>query len=330
MAPVKPWVAGIDIGGTWTRFAAVGASGDVRGREKFPTGADADHEQLRTLWREHWATLMDRVESDGPPLAVGIGATGPVDRRSGRLLEIPNAGPGLQDMELVAEFGALSGVPVVLERDTCAALLAEARAGRGAGCSELVYVTVSTGIGGAAMTEGRLILGKTGGAAEIGHVVTDPTGPICGCGRRGCLEAIASGPAIAAAAVQSIDDPAAGILRRTVGDLGAGVTGTQVGAAAAAGDPVASAILDGARDALACAIVNLANTFDPECIIVGGSVAEGNPAWIETFQRAVAEQALLPTRESVVVLPAALGDDAVLLGAAASAWAEIGPTAGGW
>lgn len=329
MPPVKPYVASIDIGGTWTRFAAVGASGDVRGREKFPTGSDAGPEELRALWREHWAALMDRVGSDGPPLAVGIGATGPVDRHSGRLLEVPNAGPGLQGMELVAEFGALSGVPVVLERDTCAALLAEARIGRGAGRSELVYLTVSTGIGGAAMTEGRLILGKTGGAAEIGHVVSDPTGPRCGCGRRGCLEAIASGPAIAAAAARKIDDPAAGLLRQTVGDPTAGITGAQVSAAAAAGDPVARAILDRARDALACAIVNLANTFDPECIIVGGSVAQGHPAWIETFQRAVAEEALVPTRESVVVVPAGLGDDAVLLGAATAAWAAIGAVGDG-
>lgn len=181
---------------------------------------------------------------------------------------------GAVRVELVAEFGARSGTPVVLERDTCAALLAEARTGRGAGCSELVCVTVSTGIGGAAMTEGRLIL--TDGAAEIGHVVSDPTGRTCGCGRRGCLgDRLGTGDRGSRSSEHR--RPGSGSTATDHWRLRAGITGAQISAAAAAGDPVASAILDRARDALACAIVNLANTFDPECIIVGGSVADGKP-----------------------------------------------------
>ncbi|MBX3195883.1 MAG: ROK family protein [Microbacteriaceae bacterium] len=326
MPAVKPWVASIDIGGTWTRFAAVTIDGEVRGRERFATGAESSPDMVRARWRDRWAALIEREGSGGPPVAVGIGATGPVERDSGRLLEVPNAGPGLQGAELVAEFRMLSGVPVVLERDTCAALLAEAHAGAGAGCSELVYVTVSTGVGGAVLSDSRLVLGRAGGAGEIGHVIADPAGPLCGCGRTGCLEAIASGPAIAAAATRMLGEPAAGRLRELLGE--GEPTGLRVSEAAAVGDPVAIAILATARDALARSIVDLANTFDPERIVVGGSVAEGNPGWIPVLQHAVREQALRPTRDALSVVPAALGDDAVLLGAARLAWEESGIASG--
>ncbi|MBN9605753.1 MAG: ROK family protein [Actinomycetales bacterium] len=319
MDHVNPWVLAIDLGGTWTRFAAIDAGGRLVVRRRRATGSDLEPERIRAGWRaELEAVAVDagRAGLAAAPRAVGVGATGPVERGSGRLLDPPNTGPGLAGLALVAEFGALVDAPVAVERDTNAALIAEHTRGAARGADHVVYLTLSTGVGGAVLEGGRLLHGRHGGAGELGHLVSDPAGPRCGCGRRGCLEAIASGPALAAEASRRIAAGATSALASAPEPL----TGAAVGVAAQRGDALARAVLDAARDAVARAVVDIANAFDPELVVVGGSVGLGQPGWIDTAERAVRARALPPTRDGCRVVPADLGDDAVLYGAAALAW----------
>jgi glucokinase len=233
---------------------------------------------------------------DRPLRGVGVSTTGPVDPRTGVLFRPPNTGPGLEGLALGEGLSDALGLPVVVDRDTNAAALAEQRYGAGRGATNLVYITVSTGVGGAVILDDRLLRGAQGVAGELGHISVAPDGPICGCGRSGCLEAIVAGPALAKAAERT--------------------TGEQVAAAARSGDRLARAVLLAAGAALASAAVDVVNIFNPERLVLGGSVILGNPDWVVEARQAVSERALEPARSCATVVAAELGDDGGLLGAA--------------
>jgi glucokinase len=323
---VNPWVLSVDIGGTWTRFAALDRAGKLIARTQRPTGSEGSHDDVRAIWKALLADLTGQLSAAwaSEPSAVGVGATGPIECESGRIFAPPNTGNGLAGLALVFEFNQLTGAPVAVERDTNAALLAERAVGAGVGFDELVYLTVSTGVGGAAMSRGELLRGRNGGAMEVGHIVVERDGPLCGCGRNGCLEAVASGPSLAVAARQRSGELEANVLRSML-DTDERFTGASVDSAARAGDPVARSIVARAGAAIASAVVDLANAFDPDLIILGGSVAAAHPEWIGHARAALSLLALEPTRYSVRVAPAGLGDDGVLMGAAIRAW-QIAPS----
>jgi glucokinase len=198
------------------------------------------------------------------------------------------------------------GRPSVLDNDAVAACAGEHRYGAGRGTHDMVYLTISTGVGGGVVIDGRLHRGRTGNGGELGHVTVDWHGRRCrGCGRRGCLEAYASGTSIAERAREAGMDVA---------------TAADVSTAAAAGDPVAVRIWDETCEALACGITSIANLFEPEVVVLGGGVVRTGEQLLAPVRRAVGEQAICA---QVKIVAAAFGDAVGVAGAAAIAYERL-------
>ena len=366
-------VGTLDIGGTWIRAAVVTPAGEilVRSRRPLPTpegGRAVVDTCLDALGEARMRIRCHTLER------IGVSVTGPVDPRTGKLFTPPNTGPVLAGLELGEALSRAACLEVRVDRDTNAAALGEHRCGSARGTANFVFITVSTGVGGAVMLDGRLIRGADGVAGEIGHICVERGGPRCGCGRRGCVEAIASGPSIArraeaelraaegaelraaegfaqtravtksvegstaAASVaarageavaapissqtSSFSSQALSFSSQTSSPLaerlrsGRPLTGKDVDECAAAGDPHAIRALDAAAAAVAGMCVDMANVFNPERIVVGGSVAITHPDWIARASELVAREALVPANREGIVVPAELGDDVSLVGAA--------------
>ena len=322
-APARPLATGpvlaLDLGASRIRVAAVSPAGrldawaDARtpGAQGPTAVVEACIERLRGVLE-----ALD-PETRRSLAGIGIAAPGPVDPRSGVLIEPPNVGPGFRDIPLGGPIADALGLPVVLERDTHVAALGEATYGAARGVRDFLYLTVSTGIGGAIVANGELYGGADGVGGEIGHLMVDLDGPPCGCGANGHLEAISSGSGIARQARMAIDAGTAPGLARIAERLApAPLDARDVAAAEDAGDHAAGAIMDRARLAFGAALVGLVNVFNPELIVVGGTIArEQGERWLGPARDAVAQQAFRVPRERVRIVPAVLGDDVGLLGA---------------
>jgi len=247
---------------------------------------------------------------------IGISSPGPLDPVAGVILDPPNLGPTFHGTPLASLVGEALGLPTFLERDTQVAALAEGRFGAAAGCPDFLYVTISTGIGGAVFSDGRLLRGPDGTAGELGHLMVDRDGAPCGCGARGHLEGIASGSGMARSARAAAERGESDLLAALVREHGPAFGGREVAAAADAGDPVAAAVLASARDAFAVTCVSLVDVFNPSLIVVGGSVASGQgEQMLAPARAAVAAGAFRRPGARVRIVPAALGDDVGLVGA---------------
>jgi predicted NBD/HSP70 family sugar kinase len=211
-------VLALDLGGTQVRAAGVLPGGAVAAVRRLHTpsedGSEAIVSACIAALREVRDDLATRADL-APAIGIGICAPGPVDPGTGTVLDPPNLGPTFHDVPLAARISNALGLPVVLDRDTQVAALGEGRFGAAAGCDDFVYMTVSTGVGGAIVTGGRLLRGPDGTAGELGHLVIDVHGPLCGCGMRGHLEAIASGSGIASRAREAAARGESELLRGT-------------------------------------------------------------------------------------------------------------------
>lgn len=305
----------LDFGGT-KHTAAVLAAGERqwRGHRRAlsPPGADADSDLtiMLDLARD---LLQGRV-----PAAVGVSFGGPVAFHSGTV-RLSHHVPGWENVPLRRRLQEAFEAPAVVDNDANAAALGEQRVGAGQDVQHLLYVTVSTGVGGGWILNGRPWRGGGSMAGEIGHTVVDPRGPRCLCGKRGCVERLASGPYMAQDARERLAqdaDRGQGLRQLSQGELQR-VTGKMVAEAAAAGDALADEILQRGAWALGVGLGNAANLVDPQRVLLGGGVTKAGPRWWATVREAVAE-VVLPEVE-VDVVPAELGDDAPLWGAAALA-----------
>jgi glucokinase len=312
-------VLALDLGASRIRVAVIAPDGRLLVRRDGRTpGADGPDAVIAACIAQLRAVRDDIDPATARALGgIGLSAPGPVDPRAGTLVEPPNIGPGFRDVPFAGPIGAALGLPAALERDTHVAALGELTFGAARGCRDFLYLTVSTGFGGAIVIGGRLYGGPDGVAGELGHLPVDLDGPPCGCGGRGHIEALCSGSGIARLATESVRlgrsaDLAARLASRAPGPL----EGRDVGEAADAGDPEASAIMDGARRAFAAFVVGLVNGFAPERIVVGGglAVAQGDRL-LGAARSAVATSAFRIPRGRVEIVPAALGDDVGLVGA---------------
>jgi len=220
-------------------------------------------------------------------------------------------------------------VPVVVDNDANVACLAEFRYGAGIGTSEMIMLTLGTGIGGGIITGGHLYRGASGAAAELGHMVIQADGPRCqgACPNSGCLEVFASGEAMGRLA----RDQARAMPESALGQAlasGEHVTGSLLSRLALEGDPVATAVLRGVGEKLGVGIANLVNIFNPELVVVGGGAAQAADLLLGPAREVVAERALYPQRDEVRIVPAHHGPDAGVLGAAALAIIESFPDQG--
>jgi glucokinase len=298
----------IDLGGTQIR-AAVADGGTLRGRVARPTPAQEGPGAVVEAIVEAARDSLALAGLAGMPPVVGIAAPGPLHGAEGVVFSPPNL-KGWRNVPLSRELEARFGCPVFLIKDANAAAVAEHGMGAGRGVDTLVYITVSTGIGGGLILGGRVFEGHDGTAGEVGHVTIDLNGPICNCGNRGCLEAVASGTAIARLAAERV---AAGELRLLPG---ATISAASVYAAAATGDLAARAITDGVGGALGLACVGLVHLFNPERIILGGGLTHAGPLLLEPVWAMIERHAMPIPRARVRLLTAALGEDVGLWGAA--------------
>lgn len=254
------------------------------------------------------------ADHDGEVVGLGAAVPGPMDPRRGYIYASPNL-PCLDEFDFKGYWAGRLGLPVWAANDADLAALGEHRFGAGRGARHLVYLTVSTGVGCGLILDGHLYLGAGGPVAEAGHMVIDVHGPPCRCGRLGCLETLASGTAIARMAAETLDQRPGWSPPGPEGNLSGPLTAEQVASAARAGDAVAADIFAQAAGALATAILNLVHLLAPEIIILGGGVMQAADLLLPTIREQVAA-GVLPGFRVPPILPAALGDDAGLLGAA--------------
>jgi glucokinase len=242
---------------------------------------------------------------------VGIGATGPINRESGRI-QNPFTLPTWDDVPVVDVLRAELGVPVVMENDAHAAALGEYWRGAGQGIRHMIYLTVGTGVGGGLILGGKLHTGAGGIAGEVGHLPVDLNGPECYCGGRGCIEAIASAPALIRQVVEHPDLPRSAILALAGGDHGA-ISAKIIADAARQGDAAAQSILERAGTALGLGLCGLIVVLAPERIVMGGGVMGSfdllHPIIARTVQRISGYVPVPP------IVPAALGLNAGVTGA---------------
>lgn len=304
---MEPWVFAVDLGATNVRVGLVDQGGTVVLSARRPTpqeGPGAVVEAIADLTREVAAKAGRRADR------VGVGVPGPLDVAEGIVDEPPNL-RGWRRVPLRAMLEARLGLPVVLENDANAAALGEWWKGAGQGSRHLLYITWSTGIGGGLVWEGRLYRGASGTAGEIGHIVVDPDGPLCPCGRRGHLEGIAAGPAIVRAAREAMARGEPSALRHL-----AAFTAEEVAAAARAGDPLSRRVFEHAARMVGLVVGGMLNLLNPEVVVIGGGVARAGEVAFEPLREAARSVAFDGPFRSARIVPAALGDDAGLVGAA--------------
>jgi glucokinase len=305
----------LDFGGT-KHSAAVIARGERRWRAHrrlfSPPEADARYDIEATFALAH--DLLAKAQ----PAAVGVSFGGPVDFGTGTV-RLSHHVPGWEDTPLREMLEAEFGAPASVDNDANVAALGEHRFGAGQDCASMMYITVSTGVGGGWILNGQPWRGVEGMAGEIGHTVVDPDGPICLCGKRGCVERLASGPYMAQQAREWLEaQPDRGQTLRTLarGNPEA-ITGKLLAQAANQGDDLASEALRIGAWALGAGIGNAANLVNPERFVLGGGVTKAGERWWEIVRRVARETALPEVHFEIV--PAALGDDAPLWGAVALA-----------
>jgi glucokinase len=316
-----PWaVLALDLGGTQVRAAVVRGDGTVLTQRRTRTPVEEGGESIVRACLETLVDCRRAYAETARPIgiaAIGIAAPGPVDPIRGWVIDPPNLGPTFHDTPLAARASARLALPAFLDRDTQAAALGEGAFGVARGCQDFLYLTVSTGIGGAIVSGGILLRGPDGTAGELGHLLIDRHGPVCGCGATGHLEAIASGSAIARAARLRIEAGESPVLARLARERGTAFGAREVAEAEIAGDPVAAALMGDAREAFAAACVGLVDVFNPALIVVGGSLAAGQgDRWLDPARAAVERAAFRVPGRRVRIVPAALGADVGLVGAA--------------
>lgn len=309
-------VLAVDLGGTKIAAALISPQNRVIDRAHSPTLAA---EGLQAVTERIFSTI-DRLLSQAnttPPQLYGIAvaAAGAIDIGKGLVTSSPNL-PGWLDVPLRDMVKKRYGVATCLLNDASAAALAEHRLGAGKGTSNLIYLTVSTGIGGGIIINGQLYSGTSGAAGEIGHMTIEAEGPECRCGNRGCLEVMASGRAVAAEAKRRIKwGEKSRLIGIVSGDLEA-ITAEKVAQAARDGDKLAVEVIHRAAGYLGVGMVNLVNIFNPDMIVVGGGLSKMGELLLKLAREAVKQRAFPLSAKAVRIVSAGLGDDAGVLGAA--------------
>jgi glucokinase len=313
----------VDIGGTKILTALVRDDGTVAARSRVDTPGGVEPVVAAVI-----ATVAQVLGAGVAPreqiVAVGVGAPGPMNPETGIVYEPPNI-KGWHDVPLGALLMGRLQMRVFVENDANAAAVAEWWVGAGRGVSDLIYVTVSTGIGGGIIIADRLLRGVSGTAGEVGHMTIDVNGPPCPCGRgNGHLEALATGPAIARMAREVVEAGNQSVLLEMAGGRPEAITATMVETAARGGDHVASEVFTRAATYLGVGMANLLNIFNPERIVIGGGVSKAGEMLFEPVRRIARARAFERPGRDAEIVPAALGDDVGVVGAAAVAFQRVG------
>jgi glucokinase len=302
----------VDLGGTNLRVASFTRDQPPAAELiKIPTLASEGPDVVIERMIEAIHSILPKKKRD---LRIGVGSPGPLDPFEGVILDAPNM-PGWKNIPLCARLSEHFSCLVMLENDANLAALGEWRHGAAQGTRNMIYLTISTGIGGGVIVDGKLLRGARGLAGELGHMTIERDGPECGCGQRGHLEAIAAGPAIARNALERLESGENSILAEMVHDTES-LTATHVGWAARKKDPLALEVIGEAGRHIGCHLASLVHAFNPEMIVLGGGVSRIGPPFFDGIEQALHEHVIHPMYvENLRLLPAKLGDEAGLIGA---------------
>jgi glucokinase len=314
-----PLFIGVDIGGTKVAAGLVTADGEIQSQLRLPMPASGSaQEGLDAVL----SAINGLAAGAGGVLGIGICSPGPLDPGAGMVLNPPNL-PCWRNFPLADAVQNACGLPVLLDNDANAAALAEAKWGAARGYSIVFYVTVGTGIGAGIIFDGNIYHGRTGAAAEGGHVSIDHRGPLCACGKPGCIEMLASGPAIARRAKEKLSEAQSSLMLQMAGGSVASITAELVGQAATAGDPIANQVLAETARFIALWLGNIVDLLDPHVIVIGGGAA----AMLKPFHSQIIEwlpkYSVNPRAHEVPVLQARYGRDSGIAGGAALCAFEI-------
>ena len=311
-----PPVLGIDLGGTKTLVAVVGSDNRVLGRAKRTTPAK---EGGAAIVASMIGAVEEAVKSAGLTrqdiAAAGIGSPGPLDVKAGVILFSANM--NVKNFPIGPELSAVLNRPVLVQNDVRAGGYAEFRLGAGRGYRDIIAAFVGTGIGGCVILGGEIVTGSTGNAGELGHMIVKAGGPRCGCGSRGCMEALASKTAIARRVSKATRKGLPTVLGEKMARKGGRLKSGDLAEAVAARDLVALKEVHRAAHFLGIGLGSLINVLGPEIIVIGGGVAGalGTP-YLELVRTAARSQAITDPEGTIRIETAALGDDAGILGAA--------------
>jgi glucokinase len=310
-------VLAVDLGGTKTIVAVVLPTGKIISRRYYLTLAD---EGTRAVINRLSSAINQSIAQarlkNTELIGIGIAAAGILDTRKGIVTTSPNL-PGWHNVQLRDVIAARSGLATYLINDASAAALGEHRFGAGRGFDNLLYLTVSTGIGGGIIINGELYSGADGCAGELGHMTIEADGPQCHCGNFGCLEAMASGWAIAKEAVTRINQGEKSSIIELVDSRLENITAETVAAAARGGDRLACDIVAKAANYLGIGLANMVNIFNPELIVIGGGLSKMGNMLLNPAQRVIKERAFRLPAQTVRIVRARLGSNAGIIGAAA-------------
>ena len=312
MSQLKHLVLALDLGGTNYRLALANDKGELLKRFSAPVKPDDPEQTIEHIKN----AISDLLSGINRSTVSGMGAAiaGLVTQDTGVLLTSPNL-LAWYHTPVKEIFERELKLPVWVGNDATLAALGEYKFGAGKGCHDLIYITVSTGIGGGIITGGKLLLGTSGFAAEVGHMTIDVNGPRCNCGNIGCLEMLASGTAIARIAAERLSKGE----KSTITDLIAGdlskISAEMVEKAARAGDAMAMAVMNTAGTNLGVGVVNLVHIFNPELIIIGGGVSKAGDLIFEPVRQVISKRVMRDI--SVRITTPVLGDNPGLLGAVA-------------
>ncbi|RXZ84081.1 ROK family protein [Paenibacillaceae bacterium] len=300
---------GIDIGGTKTAIGIVDEQGTTLAKNAIKTDLSVSPQQMTERIAQ---TVQQLLDGQGIAVSdlkgIGIGAPGPLDPANGKITCPPNL-PSWWDFPLVEELHRHLPAPIRMENDASAGALAEHWIGAAQDTDHFIYITISTGIGSGIYLHGKLLTGSTGNAGDAGHIVVDPTAGTCVCGQKGCWEFVASGTAIQ---------------RQGSALLGREVTSKEIFELAQSGDAACAGLVDQVFHHIGVGCVSLINLFDPQKIVIGGGVSQVGDPLFTAVRDYVSKYALNPSGRKTAIVPAALLQDAGLIGAASLIHAEGG------
>jgi glucokinase len=318
MSEGSRWIVGLDIGGTNMVVGLVPfEGGDPQGVRKVRTHPERGGEDVVARAAGVVRESISSIQADGGAsevLGIGIGSPGPLNRKTGMVLETPNL--GFTDFPLRDLISKSTGLPATLDNDANCATYGEWWQGAGQGARILVGLTLGTGIGGGLVMDGEIFHGASDAAAEFGHMTIDTTGRKCKCGNYGCMEAYASGPNIAARAVEGLEAGTDSVLSELVDGRLEDITAATVYEAVVLGDAFAAEVMKETAKVLGVGIANLVNALNPDAVVIAGGVTRAGDHLFEPLRKEVRRRAFRSAVEACRVVPAALPETAGLIGAA--------------
>jgi len=311
---------GIDLGGTKILTAVADDNGEIIARVKLATETELGQERIKKNIFKSIYKVLEKTDIKIEKIkSIGIGSPGPLNVEKGIIYESANL--PIKNMEIVDLIEKETGINTYLQNDANTAALGEKVFGVGKEADDLLYITISTGVGGGIIINGKIYYGHTGNAGEIGHMTVDPTGPKCGCGNYGCLESFSSGTAIKNMAKKAIENDESTLIKKLAKDQK--LSAKLVAKAAAKGDQKALDIFAKAGYYLGIGIANLVNIFNPEMIILGGGVLKAKEYFLDRAKEEFKKRALKAPADIVKIKEAVLEDEIGVKGAIALAMQKV-------